>query len=415
MGSLGTHFTSFMFLFPLGIHRLVSSFSIYINNNNSPSNYRSKTWFFSNSPTFKNLDFFAYIIALPIASFSNFFLFLAFSGHPVYKFSFMQQSLVVLLFWVVLVFVGVKEFFDPIAMPEHFLFVFAGVAFLVEYLMNGKGVVGLAELEYSFLGGLTLVCAFACFYLSIRPSAFFADFLLSGGIVLKGIVLKGTWVLQVGLSLYSDEFAFKGCGKVVIVRGEGSADVNCVLDEDKLRGVALMNLLFVGHSIVVLILCFVIMGLLNRNKVGLSFYSDAYTFKGCGKVVIAPGQGNADVKCDLDEDKIRVWNDMVNVPFSLEVIHALQLHNTMMVAGGRGFWRASVCYCRKRGIQFEELQSFAYHKDGIDHWFHNKDGQAVTCTQPYKIAVACSSRHHMNHSCIKEHNKSGFGILDVDV
>ena len=50
--------------------------------------------------------------------------------------------------------------------------------------------------------------------------------------------MKGTWVLQVGLSLYSDEFAFKGCGKVVIVRGEGSADVNCVLDGDRLRGVA---------------------------------------------------------------------------------------------------------------------------------------------------------------------------------
>nr|GEZ18617.1 APC membrane recruitment protein like [Tanacetum cinerariifolium] len=123
---------------------------------------------------FKNLDFFAYIVALLIASFSNFFLFLAFSGHAVYKFS-----------WVVLV---------------------------------------------------------------------------SGG-----LVLKGTWVFQVRLSLYSDEFAFKGCGKVVVVRGEGSADVKCVLDEDKLRGVVLMNLLFVGHSIIVLILCFVIMGLLNRN------------------------------------------------------------------------------------------------------------------------------------------------------
>nr|GEX71392.1 DUF716 domain-containing protein [Tanacetum cinerariifolium] len=73
------------------------------------------------------------------------------------------------------------------------------------------------------------------------------------------------WVFQVGLSLYSDEFAFKECGKVVVVRGEGSADVKCVLDEDKLKGMALMNLLFVRHSIIVLILCFVIMGLLNRN------------------------------------------------------------------------------------------------------------------------------------------------------
>ncbi|GJV31221.1 serpin-ZX [Tanacetum coccineum] len=32
---------------------------------------------------------------------------------------------------------------------------------------------------------------------------------------------------------------------------------------------------------------------------------DACAFKWCGKVVIAPGQGNADAKCDLDEDKIK--------------------------------------------------------------------------------------------------------------
>ncbi|GKC64719.1 APC membrane recruitment protein like protein, partial [Tanacetum coccineum] len=64
--------------------------------------------------------------------------------------------------------------YDPIAMPEHFLFVFAGVAFLVEYLMNGKGFVGLAKLEHSLFGGLTIVCAAACFCLSIRLSAFIA-------------------------------------------------------------------------------------------------------------------------------------------------------------------------------------------------------------------------------------------------
>ncbi|GJX91111.1 hypothetical protein Tco_0344437, partial [Tanacetum coccineum] len=46
----------------------------------------------------------------------------------------------------------------------------------------------------------------------------------------------------------------------------GCPTLVCVLDDDRLRCVALMNLLFVGHSIVVLILCFVIMGLLNRNK-----------------------------------------------------------------------------------------------------------------------------------------------------
>lgn len=142
------------------------------------------------------------------------------------------------------------------------MFVFAGVAFLIEYLMNGKGIVGLGELEYGLLGGLTLVCSAACFFLSLRPSAYFADFLLS-----SGLVLKGTWVLQVGLSLYTDAFAFKGCGKVVIVPSQGNTDVTCVLEEDKLRGMALMNLLFVGHSIIVLLMCFVVLGLSSRNKV----------------------------------------------------------------------------------------------------------------------------------------------------
>lgn len=258
MASLGTHLTSFLFILPIGIRRLISSFSIY---NNNPSPYRSKTWFFSN-PTWKNVDFFVFLIALPISSLTHFFLFLAFSGHPSYKFSFLQQSLVVFVFWVLLIIIGIKEFYDPIEQGEHFVFVFAGVAFLIEYLMNGKGIVGLGELEYNLLGGLTLVCAAACFFLSFRPSAFFADFLLS-----SGLVLKGTWVLQVGLSLYTDTFSFKGCGKVVMAHNQSNTDVKCDLDEDKMRGIALMNLLFVGHSIIVLIMCFVILGILSRKNV----------------------------------------------------------------------------------------------------------------------------------------------------
>ena len=46
---------------------------------------------------------------------------------------------------------------------------------------------------HGFLGGLTLVCAGACIYLAVKPLAFFAEFLLS-----CGLVFKGTWLLQVG-------------------------------------------------------------------------------------------------------------------------------------------------------------------------------------------------------------------------
>ncbi|GJT98466.1 multidrug resistance-associated protein 5 [Tanacetum coccineum] len=62
-----------------------------------------------------------------------------------------------------------------------------GGAFLVEYLMNGKGGVGLAKLEHCLFGGLTLVCAAA-------------------------------W-----------------CGKVVIASGQGNADAKCDLEGDKIR------------------------------------------------------------------------------------------------------------------------------------------------------------------------------------
>ncbi|GJX66509.1 ERA1 protein [Tanacetum coccineum] len=46
---------------------------------------------------------------------------------------------------------------DKIMVATEFLC----VVFLVEYLMNGKGVVGLAKLEHSLFGGLTIVCAAA--------------------------------------------------------------------------------------------------------------------------------------------------------------------------------------------------------------------------------------------------------------
>jgi hypothetical protein len=74
----------------------------------------------------------------------------------------------------------------------------------------GKGITGVSGAVYDLLGALTLLCAGCCLYLSIKPLAFFAEFLLSAG-----LVFKGTWVLQTGLSLYTDVFGLKGCRKNV--------------------------------------------------------------------------------------------------------------------------------------------------------------------------------------------------------
>ncbi|CAL5413630.1 unnamed protein product [Camellia sinensis] len=257
MASLVTHFATFLFLCPVGIRRLVSSFSLYLKN---PCLYRSKTWYFS-EPKWKNFDCYTLLIALPIASFSDLFIFLSFSGHPTHRFAFLQQSALVSLFWVLVILIIFRENFDPFSIPENFIFIFAGILFLIEYMLMGEGITGLGGVVYDLLGGLTLVCAACCLYLSIRPAVFFSEFLLS-----SGLVFKGTWALQTGLSLYTDTFALKGCDKIALYPAQGKTDVKCDLDEDRLRGIALMNLLFIGHAIVVLIVSLVLFGLLCHHR-----------------------------------------------------------------------------------------------------------------------------------------------------
>ncbi|KAK6138759.1 hypothetical protein DH2020_027496 [Rehmannia glutinosa] len=168
MASLATHFTASLFLCPLGIRRLLCSVSLFLKN---PSLYRSK-------------------ICLGFGYF--------------------------------------ERKFGSFSLPESFVFLFAGIAFLVEFYMTGRGVVGLGGWVY-------------------------------------GLVLKGTWVLQVGLSLYTDAFGFKGCHKISgVTLAKGDADIKCELEDDMWRGIVLMNFLFVGHVIVVMFAGFVLFGLLNR-------------------------------------------------------------------------------------------------------------------------------------------------------
>ncbi|KAG6726951.1 hypothetical protein I3842_02G106500 [Carya illinoinensis] len=257
MASLATHFSAFLLLFPVGLRRLHSSSSLYLKN---PSVYRSKTWYFS-EPRWKNLDFYSLIIALPIASFSEIFIFLTFSGHPTYRFSFFQQSVTLFLFWALIILVILREYTGPLLINEGFVFLFAGISFIVEYSVIGKGITGVSGAVYDLLGALTILCAGSSLYLSVNPSAFFAEFLLS-----SGLVFKGTWVLQTGLSLYTDVFGLKGCKKMSLLSAQGNADLQCDLQEDRLRGVALMNLLFTGHAILVLAVSIVLFGLLSSNR-----------------------------------------------------------------------------------------------------------------------------------------------------
>ncbi|XP_058094786.1 uncharacterized protein LOC131240525 [Magnolia sinica] len=257
MGSLATHFSAFLFLFPIGIRRLLSSFSLYLK---SPHLFRSQPWHLS-QPAWKNIDLYVLLIALPIAAFSEFFWFITFSGHPTYRFTFFLQSSVLFLLWVVIISVVLHVNFDFFAVQENLLFLFAGISFLIEYSITDQGYTGLAGRTYELLGALTLVSAASCIVLSIKPTAFFADVVLS-----MSLVFKGTWVLQAGLYLFSDAIAPKGCHKMPLLPVDGKSDLDCVLEEDRLRGVALIDLLFIVHAIMIFILNFLLFGVLSYKR-----------------------------------------------------------------------------------------------------------------------------------------------------
>lgn len=180
-----------------------------------------------------------------------------------------------LLFWVLLILICLKESYKLAVIPENFLYLYAGVSFLIERTMTGEGVSGYGEVMYDWLGGLASVCAACCLFLSVRPSVFFAEFLLS-----FGMMLKGTWVLQVGLSLYADTFLFRGCERVPLSVANGRNYINCELDEDKYRSEALVNLMFMGHVIVVLIVSFLLLGLLCRSYNRSSYQSSGQLLAG---------------------------------------------------------------------------------------------------------------------------------------
>ncbi|KAL5711980.1 hypothetical protein ACHQM5_014196 [Ranunculus cassubicifolius] len=175
------------------------------------------------------------------------------------------------MFWLFLILIIIRENIDVFLINENFLFILAAICFLLEYIVRGKefdnngdnvisnGVIPGIRV-YELLCGLTLLCVGCCFYLAYKPTAFFADVILS-----CGILFKGTWILQAGLSLYTDTFSPKGC-RVITLLPDEKMNVQCDLVEDGLRGVALMNLLFIGHATGILVMCFVVFGALSFNR-----------------------------------------------------------------------------------------------------------------------------------------------------
>lgn len=247
MGSLPAHIgAAVLLLLPAGLRRLYSSAAHHLR---SPSPSPSLPWYLSPSKPL-NLDLYALLLLLPLSSFSYLFLSLSLST---LRLPLLHHSALLFLFWLLPLLVALRR---HLPLPHPLLFLLAAAAFLLDYASaSSVGCTGVAARAYRLLAATTLACAAACLALAARPAAFFADVALSAG-----VVLKGTWLLQAGLLLFSDAFAPGGCGRMT---AGGDRDVVCVLEEDRMRGVAMVDLLFVLHVVGVVV---VVLGVLWLHR-----------------------------------------------------------------------------------------------------------------------------------------------------
>ncbi|KAL9672261.1 hypothetical protein QQ045_028511 [Rhodiola kirilowii] len=261
--SLASHLCAFLFFFLIGVRRLVAFFSLYLKNSHHHQ-FRSKPWYLFHSSSTPCFDLYILLITIPVASFSDLYLFLSIPPH---RFHFLHHQAIFTFFWLLLLLILLTQHHTQhspplLLLPDTFLFLFAFAAFLVDYyfIINNNDDVSVSSVVYNLSGVLSLLCAASCIYLSVCPYSFLAEFALSAG-----LVFKGTWVMQAGLNLNSDVFGFKGCQK--IVTGQMSdVIVKCDLQEDTLRAVALIDLLFVCHSIGILVATFALFAFLSASN-----------------------------------------------------------------------------------------------------------------------------------------------------
>lgn len=244
MGSLPAHIAAILLLLPAGLRRLYSSAAHHLR---SPSPSPSQPWYLSPSKPL-NLDLYALLLLLPLSSFAYLFLSLSTLRLPL-----LHHSAILFLFWLLTLLVALR---CHLPLPPSLLFLLAAAAFLLDAAAaSSVGYSGVAARAYRLLAATTLACAAACLALAASPSVFFADVALSAG-----VVLKGTWVLQAGLLLFSDAFAPGGCRRMA---ADGDRDVRCVLEEDRMRAVAMVDLLFVVHVVGVVV---VVLGVLWLHR-----------------------------------------------------------------------------------------------------------------------------------------------------
>lgn len=221
----------------------------------SPRDFCARTWH-PCPPRFRHLELYCELLAVSFALLYQGIALSTCAQGSTAQILGLQLFVMLLMFFLVLLITLISDSTAALPLPNELLFLLLGVAFSVEWMVLDRLADPKLALErecFVLLGVLAALGAGSCLLLAWRPKVFIVNLVLCAS-----ISLQGTWLLQTGLSLFYESFLPEGCHRL------SSGSTQCDVDAAKLRAIALMDLAFLVHIILMICAFAFVYGLISR-------------------------------------------------------------------------------------------------------------------------------------------------------
>lgn len=279
MGTLVGHVASSLVLVLVGLWHLVSLFTNFMK---SPRDYVAKAW----HPVHwlprrgKHAELYFLVLFIPLAVFYELGISTSFrpvvdGAIPKNRVSSFEHTTTLVMFWMYAVIVLVSDTTAVLPLPTDASFLFASIAFGLEWISLSHQAARNTGLESQcnlLLAYVAALCAVCTGLLALRPKLFLVDLVLC-----MGIILQGTWLFQIGLFLYVENYIPEGCHYQLDLPTGIDGSTQCDVEISHIRAVALMNLAFNFHVILVLlvsVLVFAVVAKLHGPRRGYDAIAD---------------------------------------------------------------------------------------------------------------------------------------------
>ncbi|CAM6105168.1 unnamed protein product [Calypogeia fissa] len=266
MGTFTGHVVPAFFFCVLGLWHLISASVTYLR---FPREYCARAWqplpFVTGR--LRSLELYILLVAIPFGIFYEIGISTGFHPLengviPLYRIATFQHSIVLVMFWVFALLALVSETTQILPLPVEIPFVLLGISFLMEFNIVADEAAQNSGLEGKLYLCLLLIigsCAVCSFLLAWNPRTFYLDFLFG-----MTLILHGTWLFQIGFSLYVEKFIPEGCHRLLDLPGGVNGSTQCDLDDVKVRAMELMGFALNCHVVSVVLFSVLTLGVVAR-------------------------------------------------------------------------------------------------------------------------------------------------------